>query len=139
MAQPQPQQAGGGGIAAEGDAAAAAGAAKPARKVAYLKHLTALHKDQHSKLQAKNQQEVELLEDIRTFMKARAVAEKQYGDALLKLSTSHMNRKIAALPDVQTAEGEQVGVLGLTNYGGIQLYANAIMRAIILLRKRNVN
>ena len=41
-------------------AAPASGATGPApaapRKFAYLKHLTALHKDQHTKLQAKNAQ-----------------------------------------------------------------------------------
>jgi hypothetical protein len=72
------------------------------RKMAYVRHLTALHKDQHSKLHAKNAQEIELLEDIRTFMKARSAMEKQYADSLLKLSTSYLNHKIANVPDIQT-------------------------------------
>ena len=58
MAQQQPQQqqmppdpaSSGPGSGAPGPAPSAP------RKFAYLKHLTALHKDQHSKLQAKNAQ-----------------------------------------------------------------------------------
>ena len=82
--------------------------APPPRKGAYSKHVQALHKDQITKLQAKNGQEIDLLEDIRTFMKQKAAIEKHYADALLKLSTSHLNHKLAAIPDIQKGEDEQV-------------------------------
>ena len=39
----------------------------PPRKGAYNKFVMNLHKDQFNKLQAKNQQELDLLDDIRLF------------------------------------------------------------------------
>ena len=56
-----------------------------------------LHKDQTSKLQAKNQQELDLLDDIRNFMKQKAAIEKHYADGLLKLSSVYGTKKIAAV------------------------------------------
>ena len=57
-----------------------------------------LHKDQAAKLQAKNQQELDLLDDIRNFMKQKAALEKNYAEGLLKLSSVYGTKKIAALP-----------------------------------------
>ena len=56
-----------------------------------------LHKDQTSKLQAKNQQELDLLDDIRNFMKQKAAIEKHYAEGLLKLSSVYGTKKIAAV------------------------------------------
>ena len=56
-----------------------------------------LHKEQAAKLQAKNQQELDLLDDIRNFMKQKAIAEKQYAENLLKLSNVYGTKKIATL------------------------------------------
>ena len=83
-------------------------AAPPPRKGAYSKHVVNLHKDQLTKLQAKHAQEIDLLEDIRTFTKQKAALEKAYADGLLKLSTSYLNHKIATIPDVQKGENDQV-------------------------------
>ena len=77
----------------------------PPRKGAYNKFVQNLHKDQFSKLQAKNQQELDLLDDIRNFMKQRAAIEKLYADGLIKLSSHYGTKKIANLEDVRV-EGE---------------------------------
>ena len=64
---------------------------------AYNKFVVNLHKEQTSKLQAKNQQELDLLDDIRNFMKQKAAIEKHYADGLLKLSSVYGTKKIAAV------------------------------------------
>ena len=80
----------------------------PPRKGAYSKHVQQLNKEQLQKLQAKHAQEIELLENIRTFMKQKAAIEKQYADSLLKLSTSYLSHKIANVPDIQVTEDGKV-------------------------------
>ena len=64
---------------------------------AYNKFVVNLHKEQTSKLQAKNQQELDLLDDIRNFMKQKAAIEKHYAEGLLKLSSVYGTKKIAAV------------------------------------------
>jgi len=71
----------------------------PPRKGAYTKFVQNLHKEQFSKLQAKNQQELDLLDDIRNFMKQKAAIEKHYAEGLLKLSNVYGTKKIAAIED----------------------------------------
>ena len=66
----------------------------PPRKGAYTKHIAALHKDQYVRIQAKNAQELELLDDIHAYMKKRAMIEKNYGESLLKLTTQFQSHKI---------------------------------------------
>ena len=80
----------------------------PPRKGAYSKHVQQLNKDQLTKLQAKHSQEIQLLENIRTFMKQRSAIEKQYAESLLKLTTSYLNHKIANIPDIQHGEDAKV-------------------------------
>lgn len=90
---------------------AGGGGPTPPRKGAYSKHVQALHKDQFGKLQGKNSQEINLLEDIRTFAKQKAAIEKHYADALLKLTHSHLNHRLTPIPDVQKGEDDQVNVV----------------------------
>ncbi|KAL1434795.1 hypothetical protein MTO96_001690 [Rhipicephalus appendiculatus] len=52
-----------------------------------------IHNEQITKLQTKHQQDVELLEDLRNFTKIRATVEKEYGNALLKLATTYLQKK----------------------------------------------
>jgi len=78
------------------------------RKGAYSKHVQGLHKDQLAKLQTKSSQEIDLLEQIKSFVKAKAALEKSYAEGLLKISTSHLNHKLAAIPDIQKGEDEEV-------------------------------
>ena len=82
----------------------------PPRKGAYNKFVQNLHKDQFSKLQAKNQQELDLLDDIRNFMKQRAAIEKHYAEGLVKLSSVYGTKKIANLDDVRNDGDPQVVV-----------------------------
>ena len=77
----------------------------PPRKGAYNKFVQNLHKEQFSKLQAKNQQELDLLDDIRNFMKQKAAIEKHYAEGLVKLSSVYGTKKIANIEDVRS-EGE---------------------------------
>ncbi|CAA9997559.1 unnamed protein product [Nesidiocoris tenuis] len=74
----------------------------PPRKGNYAKFLKNLHTEQVAKLQLKNQNECDLLEDIRTFILKRSAIEKSYAEALLKISSAFLNRKIANIPDIKT-------------------------------------
>ena len=67
----------------------------PPRKGGYNKTVSTLHKDQLANIQAKNQQELDLLEDIKGFMKQKATLEKNYAEGLLKLSSVYGTKKIA--------------------------------------------
>ena len=53
-------------------------------------------------------QELDLLEDIRKYLKARVALEVQYADGMQKLSTTFLGHKTANVPDIQTADNEQV-------------------------------
>ena len=65
----------------------------PPRKGTYTKFVTNLHKEQLANIQAKNQQELELLDDIKAFMKQKAIIEKSYAEGLLKLSSVYGSKK----------------------------------------------
>ncbi|XP_065280343.2 F-BAR and double SH3 domains protein 2 isoform X2 [Dermacentor albipictus] len=65
----------------------------PPRKVKAHTQLKNIHNEQITKLQTKHQQDVELLEDLRNFTKIRATVEKEYGNALLKLATTYLQKK----------------------------------------------
>ncbi|CAL4059063.1 unnamed protein product, partial [Meganyctiphanes norvegica] len=73
----------------------------------YLKVCKNLHAEQISKLQLKNQQECDLLEDIRNFTKQRSAIEKGYGEALYKIATQYQNRKIPCVPDIRLEDGSE--------------------------------
>ena len=77
----------------------------PPRKGAYNKFVQNLHKEQFAKLQAKNQQELDLLDDIRNFMKQKVAIEKHYAEGIVKLSSVYGTKKIANIEDVRD-EGE---------------------------------
>ena len=79
----------------------------PPRKGAFTKQVQNLQKEQFAKLQLKNQQEADLLDDIRNFVKQKASIEKHYADSMLKLSTSFLNKRIATIPD-QDRDGSKV-------------------------------
>lgn len=67
----------------------------------YTKFLKALHTEQLSKLQLKNQHECELLEDIRQFTVKRSAIEKQYSESLLKISSQYLNKKnVPNIPEI---------------------------------------
>ncbi|XP_023217516.1 F-BAR and double SH3 domains protein 2-like [Centruroides sculpturatus] len=63
-----------------------------------------IHNEQLSKLQAKHQQDVDFLEDFRNFAKIRAAIEKEYGQALLKLATTYLQRKV---PNINELKGDE--------------------------------
>ncbi|XP_037940718.1 protein nervous wreck isoform X4 [Teleopsis dalmanni] len=73
----------------------------PPRKGNYVKFLKNLHTEQVAKLQLKNQHECDLLEDIRQFTIKRSAIEKSYSDALLKISSQYLNKKIPNIPDIK--------------------------------------
>ncbi|CAG7723878.1 unnamed protein product [Allacma fusca] len=79
----------------------------PARKGPYLKTLKHVHTEQIARLQAKNQHECDLLEDIRNFTKQRSVIEKTYAEALLKISSAYLNKKIPSIPDLRDEEEDE--------------------------------
>lgn len=67
----------------------------------YAKFLKNLHTEQLTKLQLKNQHECELLEDIRQFTIKRSSIEKSYSEALLKISSAYLNKKMASIPEIK--------------------------------------
>ncbi|CAB0030251.1 unnamed protein product [Trichogramma brassicae] len=70
--------------------------------VQYAKFLKNVHSEQSAKLLAKNQHECDLLEDIRSFTHKKAAIEKSYAEALLKISSAYLNKKIPNIPDIKT-------------------------------------
>ncbi|XP_034400251.1 F-BAR and double SH3 domains protein 1-like [Cyclopterus lumpus] len=64
----------------------------PARKVKESQQVKLLFSEQLSKLQTKQHQDTELLEEIRTFSKQRAAIEKEYGQALQRLAVQFQKR-----------------------------------------------
>ncbi|XP_039286914.1 protein nervous wreck isoform X5 [Nilaparvata lugens] len=79
----------------------------PPRKGNYAKFLKNLHTEQINKLQLKNQNECELLEDIRNFILKKSAIEKSYSEALLKISSAFLNKKIPNIPDIKTEGSEE--------------------------------
>ncbi|XP_055603690.1 protein nervous wreck [Uranotaenia lowii] len=73
----------------------------PPRKGNYTKFLKNLHTEQLAKLALKNQNECELLEDIRQFTLKRSAIEKSYSEALLKISSAFLNKKQACIPEIK--------------------------------------
>ncbi|XP_069747881.1 F-BAR and double SH3 domains protein 2-like isoform X2 [Narcine bancroftii] len=64
----------------------------PPRKVKVTQELKNIHAEQLTKLQAKHQGECDLLEDLRTFSQKRIAIEKDYAQALQKLTTQYLKR-----------------------------------------------
>jgi len=81
----------------------------PPRKGAYNKTVTALHKEQLANIQAKNQQESDLLDDIKAFMKQKSTIEKNYAEGLLKLSAVYGTKKIACKLGLEQNQGDDSG------------------------------
>ncbi|XP_049819119.1 protein nervous wreck isoform X3 [Aethina tumida] len=79
----------------------------PPRKGNYVKFLKNLHSEQINKLLLKNQHECDLLEDLRTFIIKRSAIEKSYSEALLKISSAYLNKKIPNIPDIKLDGGEE--------------------------------
>ena len=78
----------------------------PPRKGAYTKHVSALHKDQFIRIQAKNSQELELLDQMHSYMKKRTAIERKSAEEMLKLNTAYLNHKIIPIPDLGNPMGK---------------------------------
>ncbi|XP_011498975.1 PREDICTED: FCH and double SH3 domains protein 2 [Ceratosolen solmsi marchali] len=79
----------------------------PPRKGNNAKFLKHVHSEQAAKLQAKNQHECDLLEDIRNFVIKKSAIEKSYADALLKISSAYLNKKIPNIPDLKVDNADE--------------------------------
>ncbi|XP_011688356.1 PREDICTED: F-BAR and double SH3 domains protein 2 isoform X2 [Wasmannia auropunctata] len=79
----------------------------PPRKGNYAKFLKNVHTEQAAKLHAKNQHECDLLEDIRNFTIKKSAIEKSYSEALLKISSAYLNKKIPNIPDLKVDGAEE--------------------------------
>ncbi|AWP12598.1 putative FCH and double SH3 domains protein 1-like [Scophthalmus maximus] len=64
----------------------------PPRKVKESQQVKLVFSEQLSKLQTKQNQDTELLEEIRSFSKHRAAIEKEYGQALQRLAVQYQKR-----------------------------------------------
>ncbi|XP_054722459.1 protein nervous wreck-like [Uloborus diversus] len=78
----------------------------PPRKGKVTTVLKNVHSEQLMKLQLKHQQDSDFLDDIRNFTKMRAVIEKDYAQALLKLATAHLQKKSPVVLDGKSETGE---------------------------------
>ncbi|XP_035226162.1 protein nervous wreck-like [Stegodyphus dumicola] len=78
----------------------------PPRKGKVTTLLKNAHSEQLVKLQMKHQQDSDFLDDIRNFTKMRAIIEKDYAQALLKLSTSHLQKKAPVVADGKAEDGQ---------------------------------
>ncbi|ODN02242.1 F-BAR and double SH3 domains protein 2 [Orchesella cincta] len=72
----------------------------------YLKTLKHVHTEQIARLQAKNQHECDLLEDIRVEVTGR-ICLHHFFQALLKLSSAYLNKKIPSIPDLRDEDEEE--------------------------------
>uniref|UniRef100_A0A2C9KEY3 SH3 domain-containing protein n=1 Tax=Biomphalaria glabrata TaxID=6526 RepID=A0A2C9KEY3_BIOGL len=79
----------------------------PPRKVKPNIALKNTHADQLSKLQAKHQQECDLLEDIRTYFARKSVLEKEYAQGLQKITSQLLKRDFPAQPDLNSEDGQE--------------------------------
>ncbi|KAK0047821.1 F-BAR and double SH3 domains protein 2-like isoform X3 [Biomphalaria pfeifferi] len=79
----------------------------PPRKVKPNIGLKNTHADQLSKLQAKHQQECDLLEDIRTYLARKSVLEKEYAQGLQKITSQLLKRDFPAQPDLNSEDGQE--------------------------------
>ena len=66
-----------------------------------VQYLKSHHQQQIEKLLHKNQLEIDIVEDIRNFVKQKCNLEKNYAEGLLKLSTNFQNKKIPNIPNVE--------------------------------------
>ena len=69
-----------------------------------VKYLKSHHQQQIEKLIHKNQLEIDIVEDIRNFVKQKCNLDKNYAEGLLKLSTSFQNKKMANIPNVDRVD-----------------------------------
>ncbi|CDQ58372.1 F-BAR and double SH3 domains protein 2 isoform X1 [Oncorhynchus mykiss] len=75
----------------------------PPRKVKVTQELKHTHAEQISRLHIKHQTECDLLEDLRTFSQKKAAIERDYAQALQKLSNQYLKREWpASLPEEPT-------------------------------------
>ncbi|XP_024249449.1 F-BAR and double SH3 domains protein 2 isoform X1 [Oncorhynchus tshawytscha] len=75
----------------------------PPRKVKVTQELKQTHAEQISRLHIKHQTECDLLEDLRTFSQKKAAIERDYAQALQKLSNQYLKREWpASLPEEPT-------------------------------------
>ncbi|XP_076446804.1 F-BAR and double SH3 domains protein 2-like isoform X2 [Babylonia areolata] len=79
----------------------------PPRKVKPAVALKNIQTEQTSKLQAKHQQESDILEDIRTFFRQKAALEKEYAQGLLKVTGQLLKRDFPAQPDIASEDGHE--------------------------------
>ena len=59
-------------------------------------------------LQGKNQSELDLLDDIKNFMKQKAAIEKTYAESLHKLSTVYGSKKVASKVGLEVKDGDHL-------------------------------
>ena len=72
----------------------------PSKTENIVQYLKTHHQQQIEKLLQKNQIEIDIVEDIRNFVKQKCNLEKNYAEGLLKLSTNFQNKKIPNVPNV---------------------------------------
>ena len=72
----------------------------PCRNANLIKFLKSHHQEQVENILQKNQLEIDIVEDIRSFVKQKCNLDKTYAEALLKLSTNFQSRKLAEVISV---------------------------------------
>ncbi|XP_073343338.1 F-BAR and double SH3 domains protein 1-like [Pagrus major] len=82
----------------------------PPRKVKESQQVKLVFSEQLSKLQTKQHQNTELLEEIRSFSKQRAAIEKEYGQALQRLAVQYQKRDWQRVHTDAVTSGSVFGV-----------------------------
>ena len=81
----------------------------PPRTPNLVKFLKNHHQEQVDKLVLKNQMEIGIVEDIRSFVKQKCTIEKSYAESLLKLSSNFQGKKQPNIPDIKKEGREEEG------------------------------
>ena len=79
----------------------------PTQNETLIKYLKNHHHQQLDKLIVKNQLEIDIVEDIRNFVKQKCNLDKNYAEGLLKLSTNFQNRKIPNIPNLEITQSAE--------------------------------
>ncbi|XP_020319861.1 F-BAR and double SH3 domains protein 2 isoform X1 [Oncorhynchus kisutch] len=100
----------------------------PPRKVKVTQELKQTHAEQISRLHIKHQTECDLLEDLRTFSQKKAAIERDYAQALQKLSNQYLKREWpASLPEEPTDHRNMYTVWKAYLEGMVQVTQSRIM------------
>ena len=111
-----------------------------ARKGAYVKHMQAIHKEQHRSIQQKHGQEMVLLDSIKGFFKQRFALERQHFEALSKICSSQCRAFdcIKKLPNSDPDNPNEVSQKKLVEFAESKVTLCNLTRKIVLVANAEI-